>query len=57
MTPKEAAAALATSRTAHIVEISKDLKPHIQSQMLRQFMSDAQRQVRTRSVVLAVITQ
>ena len=57
MTPKEAAAALATSRTAQIVEISKDLKPHVQSQILRQFVADAQLKVRTRSIILTVVDQ
>ena len=57
MTQKEVAAALATSRTAKIVEISKDLKPQVQAQMLRDFVSNAQRQLRSKSLVLAVIVQ
>ena len=57
MTQKEVATALATSRNAVVLEISKELKPQIQATMLRQFMSDVQRQVRTKSVVLAMLPQ
>ena len=57
MTQKEVAAALATSRTAAVLEISKDLKPQIQSQMLRDFISEAQRGLRTKSVVLALVAK
>lgn len=56
MTPLDAVTVLSKSKDALVVRIDKDLKLHVQTHMLREFFTQVQRTIRTKSVILIALS-